>query len=184
MHHTLKKSYEMYCKQCFENSKVSVHVTTFRKFCPADVYLIGKTPRCECVHDKCDNSRYCYDVLKANGLKGFDVSMELDLKHILCEVVSDISLDDKEYGYMKCITRQCDDCRPQLLISEILKENPGLTEDPTIIKWKRWDLDELTKHMDQHMETGTKYQCLKVLGNDMKDLALHLFDMQWKYSQE
>ena len=37
--------------------------------------------------------------------------------------------------------------------------------------------------MDPHIETGTKYQCLKVLGDDMKDLALCLFDMQWNSSQ-
>ena len=48
---------------------------------------------------------------------------------------------------------------------------------------KRWDSNELTKYMDPHVETGTKYQCLKVLGDDMKDLALHVFDMQWNYSQ-
>ena len=145
MHLTLEESYEMYCKQCFENSEVPVHVMTFRKFCPAHVYLIGKTPRRECVCDKCDNSRYYYDALKASGVKGFDKRMELDVKCTMCEVVTDISLANKEYIYMKCITRQCDDCGPQLLISEILKENPGLIEDPTIIKWKRWDSDELTK---------------------------------------
>ena len=106
-----------------------MHVMTFRKFCPAHVYLIGKTLRHECVCDKCDNCRYCYDALKANGVKGFDKRMELDLTCTMCEVVTDISLTNKEYGYMKCITRQCDDCGPQLLISE----------DLTIIKWKRWD---------------------------------------------
>ena len=37
--------------------------------------------------------------------------------------------------------------------------------------------------MDPNIETGTKYQFLKVLGDGMKDLALHLFDMQWTYSQ-
>ena len=83
---------------------------------------------------KCDNSRYCYDALKANGAKGFDKRMELDLKCTMCEFVTDISLTDKEYDYMKCITRQCHDCGPQLLISKILKENPGVIEDPTIIK--------------------------------------------------
>ena len=113
----------MYCKQCFENSKVPVHVMTFRMFHTGHVYLIGKTPRHECVCDKCDNSRYCYDALKANGVKGFDKRMELDLKSTACEVVTDIILSDKKYGYMKCITRQCDDCGPQLLICEIVKEN-------------------------------------------------------------
>ena len=87
------------------------------------------------VCDKCNNSRYCYGALKGNGVKGFEKRMELDLKHIMCEVVT----DNKEYDYIKCITRQCDDCGPQLLITEILKENPGLIEDPNIIKWKRWD---------------------------------------------
>ena len=58
-----------------------------------------------------------------------------------------------------------------------------MIEDPTIIKWKRWDSDKLTKCMDPHIETGTKYQYLKVLGDDMKDLALHLFDMWLNYSQ-
>ena len=109
--------------------------------------------------------------------------MELDLKCTMCKVVTDISLADKKYGYMKCITRQCDDCGPYLLISAILKENPGLIDDPIIIKWKRWDSDELTKHMDTHIKTGTKHQCLKVLSDDMKDLALHLFDMCRNYSQ-
>ena len=99
---------------------------------------------------------------KANGVKGFDKRMELDLKCTMCEVVTDIILANKKYGYMKCITRHCDDCGPQLLISEILKENPGLIEDPTIIKWERWDSDELTKCMDPHNETRTKNQCLKV----------------------
>ena len=37
--------------------------------------------------------------------------------------------------------------------------------------------------MDPRIETGTKYQCLKVLVDDMKNLALHLFDMWWNYSQ-
>ena len=37
--------------------------------------------------------------------------------------------------------------------------------------------------MDPHIKTGTKYWCLKVLGDDMKDLVLHLFDMWWNYSQ-
>ena len=111
-----------------------MHVTTFRKFHPAHVYLIQKTPRHEGVCDKCDNSRYCYDALKANGVKGFYKRMELDVKCTLCEVVTDISLANKEYGYKKCITRQCDDCGHQLLISDILKENPGLIEDPTIFK--------------------------------------------------
>ena len=134
MHHTLEESYEMYCKQCFENSEVPVHVTAFRKFHPVHAYLIGKTPRGEFVCDKCDNRRYCYDALKGNGVKGFDKRMELSLKHTICEVVTDVSLTNKEYGYMKCITRQCNDCGPQLLISEIQKENPGLIEDPTIIK--------------------------------------------------
>ena len=132
--------------------------------------------------DKCDNSRYCYDVLKANGVKGFIKRMELNLKYTMCDVVTDVSLAKKEYVYMKCITRQCDDCGSQLVINETIMENPGLIEDPTVIKWKRWDSDELTKSMDPHIETGIKYQCLKVLGNDMKDLALYLFDMQWNYS--
>ena len=118
MHHILEESYEMYCKQCFENSKVPVHVMTFRKFHPAHVYLIGKTPRHECVCDKCDNSRYCYDALKANGVKGFHKRMELDVKHTMYEAVTHISLAVKEYGYLKCITGQCDDCGPQLLISD------------------------------------------------------------------
>ena len=135
------------------------------------------------VCDRYDNSRYCYDALKASGVKGFDKRMELDLKCTMCEVLTDISLADKEYGYINCITRQCNDCSPQLLVSEILKENPGLMEDPTVIKWKRWDSDELTKCTDPHIETGSKYQWLKVLGDDMKGLALHLFDMQWNYSQ-
>ena len=135
-----------------------MHVMTFRKFHPAHVYLTGKTPRCKCVCDKCNNSRYCYDALKANGVEGSDERMELDLKCTMCEVVTDVSLTDKKYGYMKCITRQCDDCGPQLLLYEILKENPDLiVEDPAIIKWKRWDSDELTKCMDPHIETGAKY---------------------------
>ena len=121
-----------------------------------------------CVCDNCEDSRYFSDALKANSVKGFDKRMELDLKCTTCEVVTDVNLANKEYDYMKCITRQCDDCGPQLLISEIPKENSGLIEDPTIIEWKRWDSDELTKCMDPHIETGTKYQCLKVLGDDMK----------------
>ena len=68
---------------------------------------------------KCDNSRYCYDDLKANNVKGFDKRMELDLKQTMCEVVTDVSLTDKEYGYMKCITRQCDDVGPQLLLVKL-----------------------------------------------------------------
>ena len=58
-----------------------------------------------------------------------------------------------------------------------------MIEDPIIIKWKRWDSDELTKCMDPYIETGTKYQCLKVPGDDMKYLALHSFNMQWNYGQ-
>ena len=57
------------------------------------------------VCDKCDNSRYCYDAVKPNDMKGFDKDMELDVKCTMCEVLTDISLADKEHGYMKCITR-------------------------------------------------------------------------------
>ena len=41
-HHTLEESYEVYCKQCFENSDVQVHIMIFRKVLTSTSLLNSK----------------------------------------------------------------------------------------------------------------------------------------------
>ena len=197
---TYKESHEQYVKWCDERGIPSLSHSTFYRLKPNEVYKLADMPNNMCVCILCQHFKMGRRCIEENRIKGVASHTRDILIQSMCPVTDAMHGVLKEYGQYKCISRECKvcgttiklgkKCRSSFYENKIKKENPGIYQDRTIIKWQRWEYTtrlskdgrEL-KNLNKVDKFGTKKEFLQMFLDDVHDMALHVFNWKWHDKQ-
>lgn len=183
---TLAETYSNYEKECLDDGKVPIPYTTFAKLRPKNVFTVGKTPERECVCEVCENARLLKHSLGKCKLEGIPNTLAQCISMMLCSVTddeTDVGFQAQgDIGYMKCLKRECSECGTNKLRTTIEGRNSDLSAN---CNWERWQWQKRgnSRRLELVSLRTTKLAMLKQFYKDIGDLALHLFNAHWHYSQ-
>ena len=192
---TLQENHNVYKVYC---EKKKIHAVSFATFCrlrPKNVYTANKTPDRQCICDQCENFRLDRQAAALYNIKGLESCTADCIRQSLCKVCDKDSnadsnpLDqvDPAYGYLNCITRNCEHCGPEFVVMEIIKQNADLHDPEKRVTWKRWEWVQKPgtkfRRLEKITHEGTKADLVKQYAADLKGMAFHLFSCNWNYAQ-
>ena len=200
MSSTYKESHQEYVKWCEEKGIPPLSESTFYRLKPNEVYKLANMPDNMCVCILCQHFKMDRRCIEENNIKGVSAHTRDILLDSMCPVTDAMQGVSKEYGQYSCISQECQvcgtttkwgrKCRSSFYESKIKKENPGIYQDRTVIKWQRWEYTtrlskdgrEL-KNLNKVDKFGTKKQFLQVFLDDVHDMSLHVFNWKWHDKQ-
>ena len=87
------------------------------------------------------------------------------------------------YGYFQCITGNCKKCGPDIVLMNILKENPGIMDSNEKVTWDRWEWGPNKRlnscRFDQKTKTTSKKELIEMYLSDLHAMSYHLFSCNW-----
>ena len=129
---------------------------------------------------------------KYHNIKGIEPHTDLCIKQSLCEVCESNADNDglhqvyPNYSYFQCNTQNSKKCGTDVVLMNILKENPGIMESKDKVTWDRWEWDQnkrLKSHrLDQKTKTTSKKKLIEQYLTDLHGMSFHLFTCNWNYS--
>ena len=152
---TLEESYHCYMEDCLKTSKKHLGFSTFCWLQPAKVYTISQTPDRQCICEVCENFQLLRLAFKYHNINDIEPHTDLCIKQSLCEVCESNADDDglpqvcPNYGYFQYITWNCKKYGTDVVLTNILKENPGIMESKDKVTLDRWEWGQ-NKRLKSH----------------------------------
>ena len=131
---TYDEAYCQYVKWCKDSDMVPVPFGTFYRLKPKDVYCVGKIPENHCCCRLCQNFHHDKVGISESKIKGIGTTTKEIILGSMCPVTDTQGGVIKDYGYYKCISRNCKDCGkkktfPDIYLKKIIDANPGIETD-------------------------------------------------------
>ena len=198
MNSTYEESYADYIKWSESKGKPACSDKTFHRLKPRNVYKLSTVPDNMCACKLCQHFRMGRKVIEEYGIKGVAKKSADIILQSMCSVTDADTLDRvfRDYGKYPCISRDCKICgsrrsgnkiiRGDFYEKKLLKANPGIYTDKSIIKWQHWETKvRLSKEgnainkLDKVDKSGTRKEFLELFLQDVHAMSLHAFNWKW-----
>ena len=178
---TWAEIYKKYLEQPEYHTHGMISKSTMRSYKPGFIKLSGSTPLSQCLCDYCENCELMMRALVAAGLKGVPATKYLSIDSTLCDVLTGQFGTDYKFRQHECITRECDDCGRQKLLTTIRENilNEELLRLNKPVSWHRWKKCEGFSAPQKCLIRKPLRTALNEFLNILEDLAAHCFHSNW-----
>lgn len=190
----LKETCKMY-NQSRRGNERKVAISTFRKYRPKCVKLQREIPVNTCLCQTCVNMKLLSKALIGASVQGISASTRSAVDFTLCPYEHLHSSDNAEeqliadYGYRRCIYRECELCGVDLMRAKIEEANADILAKNEDVNYHIWENRTKTFKGREvsRIEKIAKSCSLKELVNlylaALHGISNHLFEAKWQYQQ-
>ena len=169
LNQTLKQVYKTYQ---METKTKPYSFSYFARNRPKKVKCVGKTPKRQCICEKCANTVLLAGPIAASGIAGVSTDVRALVKATMCVV------PHHEENNLKCVNRECEKCGTKTFIRKLMKQCPHKN-----LTWRRWQAVGVKRELVLVTINGTLKNALIALGEDLENMSLHMFNANWHSQQ-
>ena len=175
---TLKGSYGKYrvAEHLHENGMMSL--TTLRKYKPANIKLMRKTPWMQCLCSYCEDTSNQESTLIRAGMVGISSVTDRNLNNTYCDSRIAQNGGNEMFPMKACIFRECGLCGIQKWLNKLKEDNSQLLQENNNVFWWEWNFKDKTRPL-KILKMAKLEDLLKNYCKRLGQMSGHRFRARW-----
>ena len=174
----LKGSYGKYrvAEHLHEHGMMSL--TTLRKYKPANVKLMQKTPWMQCLCSYCEDTSNQETTLIRAGMVGISSVTHRNLNNTYCTSRITQNGGNELFPMKACIFRECGLCGVQNWLNKLKEDNSELLQGNANVFWWEWNFKDKTRPV-KILKMAKLEELLKNYCKRLGQMSGHRFHARW-----
>ena len=179
LRYTMEETRKMYLEQTDFHTNGVISLSTMKMYHPQHILLCGKTPRDQCLCDKCENFEQLLRSLHAIGMKCIPSNRFAAVENVVCANRNQQNRSNFSFPNMQCILGDCKNCSEKFLHDQIHKNNNEVFSENKRLAWRQWMTKTGKSAPEKCQVKGTIRQAVAQLLDMLCTLKAHLFGASW-----